>query len=188
MASLDVPLIYQEDDYSCTPACMKMVLEFIRRKFTEGIPELDLPEVASVVKASADDGGTTFENIELINELLLSARPSLEFVAGSGHTFDEIEEELGEPNHRPVIAWVMMPSPQGAFSHSIVITGIDKEKLLIYFNDPVYGKEIMSIREFMQIWEQSFRILIKIRIGERKQRLIREYLEKKARSEGGESS
>jgi ABC-type bacteriocin/lantibiotic exporter with double-glycine peptidase domain len=187
MTSLDVPLIFQEDDHSCTPVCMKMVLEFVRRKFTQGIPDLDVPEVADAVRASADDGGTTFENIELINELLLDAKPSLEFVAGSGHSFDEIKEELGEPNRLPVIAWITVPSPQGSFNHSIVITDIDEEKLIICLNDPVYGKETMSIREFMQMWEQSFRILIRIRIGERKQRLMKEYL-KEAEGSGGSES
>jgi len=178
MATLDVPLIYQEDDFSCTPVCIKMVLEYIRNRFTEGIPDLDVPSVTKAIKTSADDGGTTFENIELINEKLIEAKPSLEFVARSGRKFEEIEEELEVPNRRPVIAWITMPSPQGDFHHSIVITGVDKEKLLIYFNDPVYGKEAMPIREFIDMWETSFRILIKVKIGERKQRLIKEYIEK----------
>jgi len=186
MAPLDVPLFYQEDDVSCTPACIKMVLEFIRNRFTEGIPDLDVPSVAKAVKTSADDGGTTFENIKLINEKIMKAKPSLEFVAGSGHKYEEIVKELTEPNGRPVIAWITMPSPQGDFNHSIVITDVDEEKLLIYYNDPVYGKENMPLREFMDMWEASFRILIKVKIGEREQRDIREYIEKGEKFGSGE--
>lgn len=176
MAILDVPLIHQEDDFSCTPVCIKMVLDYIRNIFGGDVPDLDVPAVAKAIRTSADEGGTTFENIKGINEELIRAMPSLEFVAGSGHRFEEIEEEIKAD--RPIIAWIMMPSPQGDFNHSIVITGIDREELLIYYNDPVYGKEKIPIGQFMDMWEASFRILIKTKIGAREQRLIKEYIEK----------
>jgi predicted double-glycine peptidase len=152
-----------------------MVLEYMRDRIHEGFPELDVATISETIKTSADEGGTTFENIKLINEKLKKTMPSLEFIAGSSHQFEEIKEEI--KNDRPVIAWVTMPSPHGDFNHSIVITGYDDEKLLIYCNDPVYGRENMPIRKFMDIWENSFRILIKIQIGEKKQRLIEEYVE-----------
>jgi hypothetical protein len=182
MSSLNVPLIFQEDDFSCTPVCIKMVLEYLRSRYPEGIPNLDVSAVAKAIKTSADDGGTTFENIKGLNEELVKALPSLEFVAGSGYMFEEIEEELKAS--RPVIAWITMTSPQGPFHHSIVVTGIDRDRLLIYCNDPVYGKETIPIREFMNMWEDSFRILIKAEIGERRQRFIREFMEKGENIEG----
>lgn len=172
---LDVPLEYQNNDFSCTPVCMKMILEYIGDKFSEGFPDLDVVKIAKTVKTSADEGGTTFENIELINEKLKKARPSLKFVASSGHGFEEIKKEL--INDHPVIAWIMMPSPQGDFPHSVVITGVDDQKLLIYCNDPVYGREKIPTTKFMNMWIKSFRILIKVEIGEEKQRAIDEWIE-----------
>jgi len=184
MTILDVPLVFQEDDFSCTPVCIKMVLDYIRNRFGGDVPDLDVSAVAKAIRTSADEGGTTFENIKRINEELIKAMPSLEFIAGSGHKFEEIEEEINA--ERPIIAWITMSSPQGDFNHSIVITGVDRENLLIYYNDPVYGKETIPIGQFMDMWEASFRILIKTKIGERAQRLLREYIEKgeKLRSSG----
>jgi len=174
---LNVPLEKQEDDYSCTPVCMKMVLEYIRSTFSEGLPDLDSSMIAKTVKtkASVDEGGTTFDNIELINEKLKTASPSLRFVAVDGCKLADIKDELA--NDHPVISWVMMPSSQGDYPHAKVITGIDdEEKLLIYCNDPVYDKEEIPLRKFFSMWENAYRILIKVEIGEEKQRSIDEWV------------
>jgi len=56
--TLDVPLEYQDDDFSCTPVCMKMVLEYIKDKFSSGFPNLDVARISEVLKTSADIGGT----------------------------------------------------------------------------------------------------------------------------------
>ena len=174
---LDVPLEKQEDDYTCTPVCMKMVLEYIRDKFSEGLPDMDSSIIAKTIKtkASVDEGGTTFENIELINEKLKKARPSLSFTAVSGASVKDIKDEL--ENDHPVIAWVMMPSSKGDYPHSKVITGFDdEEKLHIYCNDPVYEREEIPLRKFYDMWEKAYRILIKVEIGEEKQRSIEEWV------------
>lgn len=163
--SLDVPLEYQDNDFSCTPVCMKMVLEYVRGKFVSGFPELDIAAISETLKTSADLGGTTFDNIKNINEEFKKTRPSLEFVPGLNHKLEDIKKEIAEG--RPVIAWVMMSDPNGYFPHSIVITYIDEDNLLIYYNDPVYGKETVSIREFTEMWDRNSRVLIKIRIGEK---------------------
>jgi ABC-type bacteriocin/lantibiotic exporter with double-glycine peptidase domain len=162
---LDVPLEHQDDDFSCTPICMKMVLEYVKNKFSEGFPDLDISKISEVLKTSADLGGTTFENIKNINEVFRKTRPSLEFIVGLNHKLEDIKKEIS--NNRPVIAWVMMRDPNGDYPHSIVITDIDEDKLLIYYNDPVYGKENISIREFMDMWDGNSRVLIRIRIGEK---------------------
>jgi len=173
MGQLDVPMIYQEDDFSCTPVCIKMVLEYIRRKFPD-VPDLDITTIAKAIKT--DDGGTMFANLKGVNNELIKSSPSIDFVPEWGCKLEDIEAEL-KAQH-PVIAWVTMPSPQGPYSHSIVITDIDKENLAIYYNDPVYGKKEMPLGEFISMWKESFSILIKIKIGERRQRFIEEYVEK----------
>ena len=144
---------------------MKMVLEYVKNRFSEGFPDLDIPKISEILKTSADLGGTTFENIKNINEVFRKTRPSLEFVVGLNHKLEDIKKEIS--NNRPVIAWVMMPDPNGDYPHSIVITDIDEDKLLIYYNDPVYGKENVSIREFMDMWDGNSRVLIRVKIGEK---------------------
>jgi predicted double-glycine peptidase len=163
--SLDVPLEYQDNDFSCTPVCMKMVLEYVKGKFVSGFPELDIAAISEVLKTSADLGGTTFDNIKNINEEFKKTRPSLEFVPGLNHKIEDIKTEIADGH--PVITWVMMPDPNGDYPHSIVVTSVDEDKLLIYYNDPVYGKESVSIREFMDMWDGNSRVLIRIRIGEK---------------------
>lgn len=90
---------------------------------------MDVANISEAIKTSADDGGTTFENIKHINEKLKKTRPSIEFVADFGHNFEDIKKEIA--NNRPVIAWITIPSPQGDYNHSIVITGFDEDKLII---------------------------------------------------------
>jgi len=126
---------------------------------------LDISKISNVLKTSADIGGTTFENIKNINEEFRKTRPSLEFVPGLYHKIEDIKEEI--THDRPVIAWVLMPDPNGNWKHSIVITDIDENKLLIYYNDPVYGKETVSIRQFMEMWNGNSRVLIRIKMGEK---------------------
>lgn len=142
-----------------------MVLEYVKNRFSEGFPNLDISKISVVLKTSTDIGGTTFENIKNINEEFRKTRPSLEFVPGLYHKIEDIKEEI--THDRPVIAWVLMPDPNGNWKHSIVITDIDENKLLIYYNYPVYGKETVSIRQFMEMWDGNARVLIRIKIGEK---------------------
>jgi ABC-type bacteriocin/lantibiotic exporter with double-glycine peptidase domain len=163
---LDVPIEYQDDDFSCTPVCMKMVLEYVKEKFSSGFPKLDIAKISEVLKTSADIGGTTLDNIKNINDEFRKTRPSLEFVSGINHKIEDIVKEVKD-NQLPVIAWLMMPDPNGDYPHSIVITDIDEDNLIIYYNDPVYGKETMSIRDFTDMWDGNSRVLIRIKIGEK---------------------
>ncbi len=142
-----------------------MVIEYVKNRFSEGFPSLDIAEISETLRTSADLGGTTFENIKNINEEFRKTKPSLEFVPSLNHKIEDIIEEVR--HDRPVIAWIMMPDPNGEYPHSIVITDIDEDKLLIYYNDPVYGKENVSIGQFMDMWNGNSRVLIKIRIGEK---------------------
>jgi ABC-type bacteriocin/lantibiotic exporter with double-glycine peptidase domain len=163
---MHVPIEYQDDDFSCTPVCMLMVLKHIKNRFTSGFPDLTLPTISKAIKTSADEGGTTFKNIENINELFKKTSPSLEVVPNFGCKFEEIIEEV-KKNNRPVVAWVLMPDPNAPYEHANVITDVDEDKLIIYCNDPVYGRQEIPTRQFLDMWNGCFRILIKFKIGEK---------------------
>lgn len=176
---LNVPLEKQEDDYSCTPVCMKMVLEYIKDNFSSGLPDLDSTLIGETIKTKKgtglDDGGTTFENITLINEKLKKTRPPLKFSIIPWQKISGIKKEL--KNDHPVVVGVMMPSPHGDYGHSKVVTGIDdEENLVIYSNDPVYGKEEIPLQDFLLMWGKAYKIIIKIEIGEENQTSIEDWV------------
>ena len=167
---LDVPLEYQEDDFSCVPVCIKMVLEFVRIKNVGGyIPNMNLEEISKAI--GTDELGTPLDNIKMINEKLIKAVPSIEFVTKENCSFDEIEEEILKGN--PVIAWVKIPHP-----HSVVVTGFNKDLLIVYYNDPEVGKRQIEMGKFTSAWNTMDNILVKVKIGEKIQRIIPEYAEK----------
>ena len=158
-----------------------MVLEYIQDRFSEGFPDLSSSVIAETIKTKpsslVDDGGTTFENIELINEKLKHTRPSLRFIMSADKKISDIKNELNKG--LPVIVGVMMPSSQEPYGHSKVITGIDdEENLLIFCNDPVYEKEELPLTQFIPMWKEAFRLMIKVEIGEEGQTSIEQYLNK----------
>ena len=169
-SNLDVPLEFQENDFSCTPVCIKMVLEFVRRQNPTGyVPNLSVEEISKNV--GTDELGTPLENVERINEKLHKTVPSVEFVAELNCSFDEIRNEISQG--KPVIAWVRIP-----YSHSVVVTGLNEEMLVIYYNDPQLGKKQIEMGRFISAWNSSDNVLIKVKIGEKIQRIIPEYAEK----------
>jgi ABC-type bacteriocin/lantibiotic exporter with double-glycine peptidase domain len=174
-SNLDVPMIFQENDFSCTPVCIKMVLEFIYKEHQEGsFPNMNVEEICNAM--GTDLLGTPLENVDNINKKLDKAVPSIEFKAEMNCTFEEIENEILQG--KPVIAWLKIP-----YSHSVVVTGLDKERLRIYCNDPEKGKRQMEMGKFISAWIDNYSVLIKVRIGEKIQRKIPEYIEKN-RQEG----
>jgi len=116
--------------------------------------------------------GTPLENVDEINKKLQKAVPSVEFITKLNCRFEEIENEISEG--RPVIAWVKIPYP-----HSIVVTGLNKDLLIIYYNDPELGKKQIEIGKFISAWNRTDNVLVKVKIGEKIQRIIPEYAEKK---------
>lgn len=174
-SNLDIPLFFQENDFSCVPLCIKMVLGFISEQNPEGyIPEIGIEEISKSV--GTDELGTALESVKNINKKFEKAIPSIEFEDKMNCSLDEIENEILKGN--PVIAWIKNP-----FSHSIVLTGLDKELLVIYCNDPQKGKVKMEMGEFMSAWEKRDNVLIKVKIGEKIQRIIPEYAQESEKEE-----
>jgi len=138
-------------------------------------PNLEIDDIAEILETSAD--GTLLENVRNLNTNLtvLRAIPSLEFdVDLRMHSLSEIEEEIN--NNRPVIAWVELSDGVHRCAHTIVITGLDRDRNLIYYNDPMLGEKQKDIGAFMSRWERLDRLLIKVKIGRREQRLLDEYV------------
>lgn len=169
-SNLKVPLIFQEDDFSCVPICIRMILAFIVKTNPEGyIPEMNTEEISRSI--GTDELGTALEKVKNINKKLQKAVPSIEFEDMINRNLDDIENEI--LGGKPVIAWIKNPFP-----HSIVLTGLDKELLTIYCNDPQKGKVKMKMGEFMSAWARMDNVLIKVKIGEKIQRIIPEYAQK----------
>ena len=173
---LDVPQVDQrKDELTCVPASIKMVLDYISRieHPSKNVPEFSVEDIAKILRT--DELGTPLENIKNLNknERILLAIPSIEFVDKNGCRFDEIKTEL--ENNRPIISWISPSEIFTGLSHSVVITGIDEGKLLVYYNDPLYGKKVESMVKFLSMWDRADRVLIKIKIGARTQRLLDEF-------------
>jgi len=154
-----------------------MIFEYISKCLEGQAPNLDIDDIAEIIETRAD--GTLPENIRNLNTNLnvLRAIPSLEFdVDLKTHSLSEIEEEIN--NNRPVIAWVELSDGIRKCAHAIIITGLDRDKHLICYNDPMFGEKQEEIGVFMSRWERVDRILIKVKIGKREQRLLDEYVQK----------
>jgi len=155
---------------------MKMVLEHLRNIYGNKIPRLSIKTIAKIVRAEIG-GGTVFQDVVRINEALLSAEPSVEFIPEYPCDWKEIVEE--NEKGKPIIAWVWLSDNRGhGCGHSVVVFEIDRSEGTIYYNDPAHGVIEEDIGKFISKWEHEDvnRSLIKVKVGERIQRKIPEYL------------
>lgn len=176
---LEVPLVLplQEDGHSCVPRCIKMILMYISSRLGGQTPDFSADKIAKII--DTDDDGTLLENVRKLNTHRAVRRliPSLEFeIDYKMHKFSEIIKEI--KSNRPVIAWVKLSDGIHSAKHAVVITCVDREKDKIYFNDPMFGEVQEDISSFLSRWESVDRILIKVKIGKRIQRLLDEYINK----------
>ena len=187
-SKLDIPLIRQEDSYSCVPICLKMILDFLNEFLKETSSDVVLPsfEVADIAKiVNTREDGTLLDDVKNLNQNkdILRAIPSIEIETKMLCNLNEIETEVSE--NRPVIAWLVVSTNGRKFKHSVVVTGLDIENHLIFYNDPFFGKQQANIGSFVSMWEKMDRTLIKVKIGKRKQRLLEEWLRTRTQ-QGGE--
>lgn len=152
-----------------------MVLDYINSSL-KGNLNIEIEDIAGTVRTTRD--GTVFNNVNRINsnKEILRAIPSIEVTAKyEHHALKDIEDEI--QNGRPVIAWVQLPEGSTRnMSHSIVITDINRGGYVIYYNDPIFGEQQKNLGEFMDMWDRTDRILIKVKVGEREQRLLDEWI------------
>jgi len=159
-----------------------MVLEYIKENFDTNIPSPTVEDIAKIIKT--DETGTELDDVSKINEKLLKATLSVKFEPKYLCALREIEDEIGEG--KPVIVWVWLSDDRGGgCGHSVVITDINRLEGVIGYNDPIFGEREEEIGTFMSRWDNINinRILIKVKIEKRPQRLIPEYAERKVEEE-----
>jgi hypothetical protein len=155
-----------------------MIFDYVGANFEGRAPNLDVSDIAEIVETKAD--GTLPEKVRNLNDdkHVLKAVPSIEFdVDLKPHSLVEIEKEIDEK--RPVIAWVELSNGVHRCAHAVVVSGLDRDKHLIYYNDPIFGEKEEEIGSFMSRWEKLDRILIKVKIGKR--RMLDEFFEEEAK-------
>jgi hypothetical protein len=178
MSKLNVPILLplQEDGFSCVPRCVKMILMYIENSFEDYVPDFDLDRIEKIIETKAD--GTYPEKVMNLNKVkeVLTSMPSIEFeVEFKRHTIDEIVAELNEK--QPMIAWTTLVDENKVrkCAHAVVITDLDKESSLICYNDPIFGERTEDLSSFLAKWENQDRVLIKVKIGKKPQRMLEEF-------------
>ena len=157
-----------------------MIFMYIGNSFGGRVPDFDLEKIGKIIETRGD--GTFPEKVLNLNDVkeVASAIPSIEFeIELKSHSLDELvkEIEIGQPP----IAWVRLYDDEHIKScaHAVVITEIDKEKGLIYYNDPIFGEKSELITDFIARWDEEERVLIKVKIGKKKQRMLEEFDQEK---------
>ena len=173
-----VPLVLplQEDGYSCVPRCVKMVFMYIGSSSEARVPDFDLDKIGKIIETKAD--GTFPKKVLNLNKVkeVATAMPSIEFeVELKRHTLDEISGELNDG--QPPIAWVRLTDTAGVHkcAHAVVITALDRENDRIYYNDPIFGEKNEDLSSFLTRWENEDRVLVKVQIGKKPQRMLEEF-------------
>lgn len=147
-----LPIVHidQEDRFSCAPICVKMVLNYVSQDLGINIPNLDLNDIRRIVRTQAD--GTLPYDVARINQKLRPASHRVEFIPSEGNSFHDIEEEL--EGKRPVIAWILKTVDNIGFYHAVVITHVDKDRLIVGYDDPMFGKQEYPVPSFLNDWEE----------------------------------
>lgn len=137
-----------------------MMLDYASQHLGVKIPDLDLDEIRRVVRTQ--DDGTLPGDAPRINRRLVPASHKVELIHSMRNTFRDIEMELEAG--RPVIACIMIESEDRAFRHAVVITNIDKNRLVVEYDDPFFGRRECEVPSFLKEWEECESVLIKLRI------------------------
>jgi hypothetical protein len=148
---------------------------YIATSYPEGrVPDFDLETIGKIVETKVD--GTYPDKVLNLNGVkeVSSAIPSIEFEFElKSHTLTEIEKEIEEK--QPPIAWVELTDDHHRCTHAVVVTGFDKLNDKILFNDPIFGERSEPLPNFLSRWENEDRVLVKVKIGKKKQRMLEEF-------------
>ena len=149
---------------------------YVGNSFEGRVPDFNLEKIGKIIETRGD--GTFPEKVLNLNKVreVQTALPSIEFELDlKRHILDEIETELNDK--QPMIAWVRLTDERGIrkCAHAIVITDLKKENDLICYNDPIFGEQEEDLSTFLARWENEDRVLIKVKIGKKPQRMLEEF-------------
>lgn len=173
MVQLDLPLWWQPQRRNqCVPTCLKMILEFLRKKYGDSIPRLSIKTISKIVDTQID--GTIPKNVERINSYLCNGNPNVEFKSYILGDFKIIKKEILE-NKLPVIVWINSAEPPDKVWHTVVVTGFDPETNIVTYNDPLDRNEKHEeVGVFSSKWGFESR-MVKVKVFKTKQRQIPEW-------------
>jgi hypothetical protein len=168
LPELNVPLHGQPARNYCVPACLKMIIEFLRDTCGDAIPRLSISQIARIVRTEWD--GTAPRNVERINDYF-EAKLCIEFKAQFMRHFPEILKELDEG--RPVITWINSQKPPDVLWHAVVVRGFEPN--MVIFNDPWDTKrKTEEVGSFISKWGTEAK-MVRLYISKDKQSSLPEY-------------
>lgn len=143
---MNVPHFQQERDYSCLPACVRMVLAFYGEQHSE-------EELRRILKTRVT--GTSPANLML----------NLPGIGYSARVFDSSYAFLQSciSDDMPCIVHLWTPSLphwHDAAIHAVVVTGIEDDVVLI--NDPVLSTPAtpVLVEDFLEAWTATDHTLV----------------------------
>ena len=180
MPRINVPLYRQPHPDYCVPACMKMIIDYLRQVYGEKeIPNVPINKIAKQIRTDTRSGGqTTIDNISLINDSLVTSNFCIRFIAKYPSEWKTVLKENEKGN--PVIAWIWITDKRNSnigCGHSVVIIDIDREKGVVTVNDPARGQRNENVVTFISQWENENvdKTLILLEVEKRKQTKLQEF-------------
>lgn len=150
----DKPALHkQETEYSCAPACLKMVLE----SFGEVYTEQELRERCDC----------TYDSVFLLGGAdphpfkVKAAAQALGFVNTkiANPTFDELKSELERGLYPIIYIKAQLAPDRPRQKHAVVVVEIKEN--VVEIRDPLrWDKSFLSIAEFLAEWESARRVTI----------------------------
>ncbi|MFQ6119163.1 MAG: cysteine peptidase family C39 domain-containing protein [Methanosarcinales archaeon] len=145
--NIKVPHYKQNKDYTCVPACVRMVLEYHNHMISE--EELE-------ILMETDIWGTYAENMLNITSIGFDVRVLLS-------NYSELTSLID--SSLPCIVFLQTDSLSYwdvECSHAVVVVGFDDEH--VFVNDPWFSDAPIKIpkNEFMTAWSKNEYLLIKI--------------------------
>lgn len=141
------PLYKQETDYSCVPACLRMVLALL------GVlkKEQELRELCDC---------TMLEGTDALKAVDAARASGFNDTRKRNLSFDELKLELDRGLFPIAYVEALMPSPAVAQSHALVVIAIEEDEVKAL--DPARGEITLSKEEFLGEWTPTRRLTILI--------------------------
>jgi len=131
---MKIPHYEQETEYTCGPACCRMILASFGIKRKE-------KQIASILRTGPRHG-TMHKNFQEVAE-----RYKARFISRNDSSITELREVLRK-GYKVVICYLV---PSFGFHHYSVLRKIDDD--YVYLNDPAFGAEHRySINRFKKLW------------------------------------